>query len=71
MRVNVAVDFSITVYLNLCKHPSSCSAVSAVKSIAEIYHQITVENKCLITYRLLYNIITLFGRALYYVKASP
>jgi len=71
MTVIVAVDFSITVYLNLSKQPSSCSAVPPVKCIAEIYHQITVESNCLISYRLLYNIITLFGAAVYYVKASP
>ena len=71
MTVIVAVDFSTTVYVNLSKHPNSCSAVLADKSIAEIYHQIAVEGNWLNSYRLLYNKFTLFGAALYYVKASP
>jgi len=50
MRVNVAVDFSARVSLNLStEHPSSCSAVAAGISFAELHHQITV----VISYRIL------------------
>jgi len=53
MTVIVAVDFPITVYLNLSTHPSSCSAVPADISIAELHFQVTVESDCVISYRLL------------------
>ena len=48
----VVVDFSVTVYLNLMtQHPSSCSAVPAAVSIAELPHQVTEESNCVNNYR--------------------
>jgi len=47
MIVTVAVDFSVTVYLNLStEHPSSCSVVPAVIFIAKLQNQVTVESNC-------------------------
>ena len=51
MKVHVAVDFSVTIYLKLStEQASSCSAVPAVISIVELHHRITVESDCVISY---------------------
>jgi len=50
MKVIVAIDSSVTIYLNLrTEHPGSCSAVPAVIFIVEFHHQITVDSDCVIS----------------------